>query len=51
MVRHELQGKRTYDFIFGDAFNDLSIPYHLTTKEFARELKRLLKPDGLFLPT
>ena len=39
----------TYDFIFGDAFNDLSIPYHLTTKEFAVELKRLLKPDGLYV--
>ncbi len=39
----------SYDFIFGDAFNDLSIPYHLTTKEFALELKRLLKPDGLLL--
>jgi len=39
----------TYDFIFGDAFNDLSIPYHLTTREFAMELKRLLKPDGLYL--
>jgi len=39
----------SYDFIFGDAFNDLSIPYHLTTKEFAMQLKRLLKPDGLLL--
>jgi len=39
----------SYDFIFGDAFNDLSIPYHLTTKEFALQLKRLLKPDGLLL--
>ena len=38
-----------YDFIFGDAFNDLSIPYHLTTKEFAMEMKRLLKPDGILL--
>jgi spermidine synthase len=41
--------KGTYDFIFGDAFNDLSIPYHLTTKEFALQLKALLKPDGLLL--
>jgi spermidine synthase len=41
--------KGKYDFVFGDAFNDLSIPYHLTTKEFAVELKRLMKPDGLFL--
>jgi len=41
--------KGTYDFIFGDAFNDLSIPYHLTTKEFAMQIKSLLKPDGLLL--
>jgi len=41
--------KESYDFIFGDAFNDLSIPYHLTTKEFAVQLKKLLKPDGLLL--
>jgi spermidine synthase len=39
----------TYDFIFGDAFNDLSIPYHLTTKEFAMQLKSLLKPDGILM--
>jgi len=38
----------TYDFIFSDAFNDLSIPYHLTTREFAAELKRLLRPDGIY---
>lgn len=38
-----------YDFIFGDAFNDLSIPYHLTTLEFAALLKSLLKPDGVLL--
>lgn len=43
------QEKESYDFIFGDAFNDLSIPYHLTTKEFAMQLKALLKPDGLLL--
>ena len=39
--------KASYDFIFGDAFNDLSVPYHLTTKEFALLLKTLLKPHGL----
>lgn len=38
-----------YDFIFGDAFNDLSIPYHLTTREFAQQMKELLKPDGLLM--
>jgi spermidine synthase len=43
------RGQGSYDFIFGDAFNDLSIPFHLTTKEFAIQLKRFLKPDGLLL--
>jgi spermidine synthase len=41
--------KESYDFIFGDTFNDLSVPYHLTTKEFAFLLKGLLKPHGLLL--
>jgi spermidine synthase len=38
-----------YDLIIGDAFNDLSIPYHLTTREFDQEIKRLLKPGGFYL--
>jgi spermidine synthase len=38
-----------FDLIIGDAFNDLSIPYHLTTLEFDQELKRLLKPGGFYL--
>jgi spermidine synthase len=38
-----------YDFVFGDAFNDLSIPYHLTTREFDEQLKGILKPDGLLM--
>jgi spermidine synthase len=38
-----------FDLIIGDAFNDLSIPYHLTTLEFDHKLKRLLKDDGFYL--
>jgi spermidine synthase len=38
-----------YDVIFGDAFNDLSIPYHLTTREFAAKLARLTAPGGVYL--
>ena len=44
-----LREKEKYDLIFLDAFNDLSIPYHLTTKEFGIHLKEILKPDGLLL--
>ncbi|MDP3046810.1 MAG: fused MFS/spermidine synthase, partial [Chloroflexota bacterium] len=38
-----------YDLILGDAFNDLSVPYHLTTREFSERVRRFLKPDGLYL--
>lgn len=41
--------REKYDLIFIDAYNDLSIPYHLTTKEFARLLKNLLREDGLLI--
>lgn len=36
----------TYDAIFIDAFNDLSVPYHLTTRELTARLRALLRPDG-----
>jgi len=41
--------KDKYDVIFIDAYNDLSIPYHLTTKEFAGMLKDLLNPGGIIM--
>jgi spermidine synthase len=40
---------KQYDFIYGDAFNDLSIPYHLTTVEFNRIVASRLKPNGVYL--
>jgi spermidine synthase len=40
---------KQYDFIFGDAFNDLSVPYHLTTVEFNRIVASRLKPNGVYL--
>jgi spermidine synthase len=41
--------KNSYDVIFTDAFNDLSIPYHLTTKEFVQQLKSILTDDGIIM--
>jgi len=37
-----------YDLIIGDAFNDLSVPYHLTTLEFNEQVRALLKEDGIY---
>jgi hypothetical protein len=40
----------TYDFVYGDAFNDLSVPWHLTTREFSQKIKSLLTPgEGVYL--
>lgn len=41
--------KERYDLIFIDAYNDLSIPYHLTTSEFAQMLRDTLNPGGIIL--
>lgn len=43
------QGGAPYDLVVGDAFNDLTVPYHLTTREFARRVRRILTDDGLYL--
>ncbi|HVN96932.1 MAG TPA: fused MFS/spermidine synthase [Syntrophorhabdaceae bacterium] len=41
--------KDKYDLVFTDAYNDLSIPYHLTTREFARQIKDIMNPDAILM--
>ena len=38
-----------YDVVVGDAFGGLSVPWHLTTREFARQVQERLRPDGLYV--
>jgi spermidine synthase len=38
-----------YDVIFTDAYNDLSIPYHLTTREFVAQLKSIMTPSAILM--
>lgn len=40
-----------FDFIFTDAVNDLSVPFHLTTVEFITDISRLLDKEGVYLMT
>ena len=40
--------KGKYEFIVGDAFNDVSVPYHLTTLEFNEMVRDLLADDGVY---
>ncbi|MES4785390.1 MAG: hypothetical protein C4294_05710 [Nitrospiraceae bacterium] len=39
----------TYDLIFGDAFSDLTVPYHLTTYEFHALVRQGLTTDGYYV--
>ena len=44
-----MNSREKYDFIFCDAFNDLSIPYQLTTVEFVDRVDKLRTPNGVVL--
>lgn len=36
------------DVVVGDAFSGTSVPWHLATTEWAEEVKRVLRPGGLY---
>ena len=37
------------DIALGDAFGDLAVPWHLTTREFVADLHRVLRPGGFYM--
>jgi spermidine synthase len=41
--------ERRFDLIVGDAFNDFSVPYHLTTLEFNQLVAEHLTEDGVYM--
>lgn len=41
--------RHSYDLVVGDAFAGESVPWHLTTVEVAKEIKRILRPDGIVM--
>jgi len=38
-----------YDIVVTDVFHDISVPYHMVTREFAQTVKRRLSDQGLYL--
>jgi spermidine synthase len=38
-----------YDLVIGDAFASRSVPWHLATREFAAEVRRVLGEDGVYV--
>jgi spermidine synthase len=42
------QSTGDYDLIIGDAFGHLVVPWHLTTREFVADVRRVLRADGAY---
>jgi MFS family permease len=43
------QPARRRDVVVGDAFGGLAVPWHLTTRETVADIRRVLRPDGLYM--
>jgi hypothetical protein len=44
-----LPPQRRYHLVVLDAFSDVVVPFHLTTREFDQRIKARLAPDGVYL--
>lgn len=42
------QPAESFDLVVGDAFGGLSVPWHLTTKETVSDVRRALRPNGVY---
>jgi spermidine synthase len=42
------QPSAAYDFVVGDAFGYLVVPWHLATREMAAGIARVLRPNGVY---
>ncbi len=60
IITHNMDGRQFvqeqaprghYQLVVQDAVNDLSVPYHIMTKEYNDAVARLLTPDGIYLLT
>lgn len=49
VVLQSLPRDPAFDVVFGDAFHDISVPTHLVTTEFHREVAARLRPGGLYV--
>ncbi|MEV4643145.1 fused MFS/spermidine synthase [Actinoplanes sp. NPDC049548] len=47
-VRLAARDDRAYDLVVGDAFGHLVVPWHLTTREMAADISRVLRDGGLY---
>jgi len=43
------QDSGVYDVVVGDAFGSLAVPWHLTTTEMVEQVRRVLRPGGVYV--
>ena len=43
------QPPASYDVVVGDAFGSLAVPWHLTTAEMVEQVRRVLRPGGVYV--
>ncbi|TAK25507.1 MAG: hypothetical protein EPO26_03840 [Chloroflexota bacterium] len=48
-VLSDWTGVDAFDIVYADAFNDLAMPWHLTTIEFLRVLKARMAPNAMYV--
>ncbi len=48
---HEIAPRKHYDLVVQDAVNDLSVPYHIMTREYNEYIRQVLVDDGIYLLT
>jgi len=51
LIEQQRTGVKTvsYDFIYGDAINDYSVPFQVTTREFNEKIKKILTDNGIYM--
>jgi spermidine synthase len=42
-------GPGSRDVVVGDAFGQISVPWHLTTREVVQQVRRVLRPGGVYM--
>jgi tetratricopeptide (TPR) repeat protein/spermidine synthase len=48
-AKHAGQDVPAFDFVLSDAFDDFSVPFHLTTLEFTEQIRELLTDEGVYV--
>lgn len=50
LLKKKREGEEVnFDFIYADTFNDVAVPFQLTTHQFNEKLRQILSPEGIYM--